>query len=62
VYQSAKSRNTRGIKTSNLFHFPSQGEVAVEPIGVWVQSSDDRAFCKVEVLSKHLFFETYALR
>ena len=54
MYQSAKSRNTRGIKSSKRFHFPSEGEVAVEPIGIRVQSIADRAFCKVEVLSKHL--------
>ena len=28
--------------------------VAVEPIGIRVQSIADRAFCKVKVLSKHL--------
>jgi hypothetical protein len=37
-----------------VVYFPSEGEVTLEPIGIWVQSIDDRAFCKVEVLSKHL--------
>jgi hypothetical protein len=41
-------------QVDRLFHTPRAGEVAVEPIGIWVQSIDDRAFCKVEVLSKHL--------
>jgi len=54
VYQSSKRRNTRGINSSRLFHTPCAGVLAAEPIGIWGEWIDDRAFCKVEVLSKHL--------